>query len=627
MGRNNRTAELTLLAKVDQQQVKRSIEYLRRLRTESEGVSDADQRLTQSLDRVSKATQQNVNAVRQSIAVARTDAEDRLRLVRGLKNEADAREQVAKAATRQAASAARAPQSSSAPNRFESAGDVSTGLSAIGSVLPGGAGDAVRTLGDLAGAIEHLPRLSEGLRGLTGAAGTAVPVIGGMTATIGSLAVAVPIAGVALAAMALAIKKFADELNRQKELLGAAIEGQLTYFEVVNTGTAESIEASLKELEVRRTIQSQQLEFLQQQLESLGAIGRLLGGSEFKERARELEVQLAETQATIDAYRQALGSSEVKARDAAEATKKQAEASQQQATQEQQTTQVTRTATQAETQRTQAIQQTTQALQSTNQQIRDILTTLPARLEAVRAQFRDRLIALRDQTAAIQKESQERQVEILRDAQREQAEAVRRGEYEIAKMRARAIVDQFELALDRNFSGLARSRREAAMNESEARADLAFEEQERRLQTEQRLGDLQVEIARQLLDVEIQRRDLMIELARAEAEARRQFIIDLLRARGFNVPNSPTNRASGGPLAAGQSSWVNERSRESFMTGGREILLPAGLGVFTPAQAGTVNPTPGGVNVHLQIGSYNDQRTMARIAGQKVEQALMELGK
>jgi hypothetical protein len=95
----------------------------------------------------------------------------------------------------------------------------------------------------------------------------------------------------------------------------------------------------------------------------------------------------------------------------------------------------------------------------------------------------------------------------------------------------------------------------------------------------------------------------------------------LRRVSGSSQPvdiRTLAHRAAGGPLAAGQASWVNEP--ESF-NGAR---FPPGLGVFIPAQGGTVSKgRSGNISVQFNI-TGNNPEAIARVVRTEITRTMKE---
>lgn len=328
MGKTER--ELILLAKVDEQVIERSKKRLQELREDAvkaaqgqDVLGNAAKESARDLGQASQGVRDHINAVRQEMAVARLDVEARLRGVKALREEKEAREKVAAAARQQATAAREASQKAA----FEGAGRISTAGSAFAALLPGAGGEALRGIADLAGAIEQLPMLTQGIQGLGGAAGEAGPVVAGLGGSVGSLAAA-GAAGIALAALAIAVQHFIKDITEMRERVKAATDAQVTYYELIQTGTRDEIEAEIQRLEVQRQAREETKRNLEAALEAQGPINRLLAnlGLGVKQNINDLNKELDSLTFQTDAYRRALESEEVAKRDATEATLRSAEA-------------------------------------------------------------------------------------------------------------------------------------------------------------------------------------------------------------------------------------------------------------------------------------------------------------
>lgn len=688
MGQTDRSRKLTLLAQVDAQTIERSRKHLQALTKDVERVEAAEKSLGKTSDHisddlgaVSSAVQRNINAVRQRLAVARLDAQASDRIEAALKGEEVARERVTEATERQAAASRRAASAggggSAGGGRVrstsESAGDVSTGLSSIGAVLPGGAGDTFRTLGDLAGVIENLPRLTEGLRGLTGAttgAATAAQAggvaVGGLGVSLGTLAIVGAPVILAMAALALAIKKFGDDIAAQRARLDVAYNAELRGTELRLSATEEEIQAELERLQVRK----QAIEEVNRETEAAreaakaadgfsGALARLLDklGLLTSKGEKAATEELDQLNAEIRELGEAAQSEEVQARSAAQATEEVAAAQKQQTVQTQQTTQATREAVGVEQEREAAIRSTTATIQSANNEVRNLVMQMPSRLAQIGTQFEDRFRQLEEQRAEVVESAEQRISDLRQQNQLDEAASLRRLTFDlsrasrelsadIAQIKRDSKFNSFELGLDRNFAGLAAERRQTAfeINEKKIESRLAaqeqkieaqFERSENLIRLQEQIADARTETERQLLRLEQEYLQVRIQLLQAEAAARAQLMAEIVAARRAQLGTTSggltvLGRAGGGPLRAYQSSLVNEGypgQRERWQTSsGREYMLPGGIGTFTPHSSGHVKPGNGGdIHVAVSIGSYNDRREMARTAGQIVEQRLLEV--
>lgn len=322
--------ELVLLASVDEATIQRSIKRLNELREDAiraaqgqDVLGNAAKESARGLGQASQGVRDHINAVRQEMAVARLDVDARLRGVQALREETEAREKVAIAARQQAAATRQTQQQAA----FEGAGRISTAGSSFAALLPGAGGQALMGIADLAGAIEQLPMLTQGIRGIGGAAGEAGPVVAGLGGSIGSLAAA-GAAGVALAALAIAVQRFIKDITEMRERVKAATDAQVTYYELIQTGTREEIEAEIQRLEVQRRAREETKRSLEAALEAQGPINRLLAnlGLGVKQNINDLNKELDSLTFQTDAYRRALESEEVAKRANTEASERAAEA-------------------------------------------------------------------------------------------------------------------------------------------------------------------------------------------------------------------------------------------------------------------------------------------------------------
>jgi hypothetical protein len=640
MGNTRKQAELSLLAKVDEQVVRRSIQHLRELQAAEQSVTTAAGRQEIAIDEVSDATRRNINAVRQNITVARQENLNRQRALKDLDQEARARLDVAQAAERQATSTARASRSTGrgtvpGVSRSQAAGDVSTGLSALSSVAGSGPlGSALRVGSDITGAAEQLPRLIDGLRGLAGAstvAGTAAssagPAVAATGIGLGALAASAALAALAVAGVAVAYNDMRAKVDAGKESLQRTIDQQVEYQVLIRTGSKEAIESEREKLQVQIEANQLILSQLQAGYERLGIFAKafdfLAGKGSSADQIKTLTARIGEFEDASYRLDLALESEEVKARSAATAIEEQA-------TQTQQVAHVVQDATRAETERTQAIRQSTQAVIDANQQVRQLQMGYPQQLAEIRKSYEDEFQAFAERAADLQKDAESRRFEIIRDANRDIEREQRRSALDQMIADARFKMDTFELGVDRDFAGLANLRREKAFDDQARAAEEQFNMQERAIGVQQQIEDARVSAGQQLIDLERQRATIVAAMAQAEADAKRKLIEELLRARGLNptpstTPNSSGGMrylASGGYLPAGQSAIVNEGflgQRESFNTGGRSMMLPSGMGIFTPFKSGQVTNNSGGNTVNITVVGSRDPASTAREVRRQVD--------
>lgn len=198
-------------------------------------------------------------------------------------------------------------------------GDLSTLSSAGASILgrSSGVGGALGTVADVTGFAEYLPLAGAALGALT-------PQMVAMTA-----------AGAALAGV---FATLTENTRRQREVTERAIEVQATYAEAIVTGTRESIQAQLLEIDAQNQIASLRLQALEQQglvfnnyLESflytiapaLGDMG-VVGGSAdaVADSIRQLQEQMVRNDEIAQVLTIALANTEDVTRSAADAENK-----------------------------------------------------------------------------------------------------------------------------------------------------------------------------------------------------------------------------------------------------------------------------------------------------------------
>lgn len=633
MAAGDKERTLTLLAKVDQKTVERSIAHLRELRKAEEqaaagqNVLDrSSEQVSASLGEVSDEVQQNISATQKRIAQSRLEVESITRQIKALEDEKEARVEVTEAAEKQAAAADDASRrgTSAGPkgiDSFESAGRLSTGLASFGALLPGGAGNAVRGLGDIAGAIEQLPRVTEAIKGLAGGAGEAAPAVAGLAGGVGGL-VAAGAAGIALAALAVAIQKFTEQLNEAQAQVDSAFNAQEQYYRLVKTGTAESIQAELQRLQVEKYVREQTVKDAEAATAGLTGFQKVIAdiaaffGFGVAKNIKEANKELTDINAQIGAYERALQSSEVQQRTTAQTAKQETTAVQQATTAIKATTTATQQATTAEKQRSSAIQQTTQALSFSQQIATNYATYLEGKAK-VQQDYAKKLATLEEQRQKILADGQATQIKIADDARRDQEKAARELSFNIAKILARATLDQFESLLTLDFAGAARSRRETQFAIAEASSQFSFDTQERLLDAQQRLEENRLAIQKQLVTLDQQRAQLIADQTKAIADLWKQLISAQLAIASQRM----SRRAIGGPLAAGQASLVNENygQRESF----NGEMLPSGSGVFYPFRPGTVTNNTNNTPVNITIVESRNARETAR----EVERVIREMTK
>jgi hypothetical protein len=261
----------------------------------------------------------------------------------------------------------------------------------------------------------------------------------------------------------------------------------------------------------------------------------------------------------------------------------------------------------------------------------------------------------------------EQQQDALADYRRGEEKASQDHLKSLVKIRKNAADDEYELILNRDFAGLARSRREADKALAEATEqhneertqrleelglklqDMALSanrEREQRFRAyRQQLEDLranairQIELTHQAQTLELTRlnQKLTAELSTKQSalDAELLMLADwaakrtalIAKATGTTGPTTGLHEqgvggiggyARGGVLGSGQLGLVNEGGvREAFQSGGKSMMLPNQMGLFMPLQAGRVDPG-GGKSITLAPSftineSGNPAKTVALI--------------
>lgn len=206
---SDKTRKLTLLTEVDRSASERSRQTVAGVRKEfealdktAEGFSRRVGRYFATGEKAADDAKASVRAMQKELAHANSTWGDP-RSVQVVRSRADAfrdelnearalvavQEQRVQVEERINSTQRARPAAGGGVDRAQSAGDVSTGLSAIGAVLPGGAGDAFRTAGDAAGVAENLPRLTAGLAGLGVSVGAVLAVAAPLAIVVGAVAI------------------------------------------------------------------------------------------------------------------------------------------------------------------------------------------------------------------------------------------------------------------------------------------------------------------------------------------------------------------------------------------------------------------------------------------------------
>lgn len=175
---------------------------------------------------------------------------------------------------------------------------------------------------------------------------------------------------------------------------------------------------------------------------------------------------------------------------------------------------------------------------------------------------------------------------------------------------------------------------------------------ERAIQAAQKQHDQELQLLAQKTRAELDARaksekaelDIMLKGAKARVELETQTQQALLNeAKAFagaristNTANPHTGtqflsvgsglarRAGGGPLSAGQASFVNEGGRRESFDG---QMLPGGAGIFYPLKSGSVSNGGGGVQLHQEnhISGVNDPKMAADLIRQHTVELLEQV--
>lgn len=345
MAPSDKSVKLRLLAEVDKATAKASEQSVALIRKEYEAVDKAAGtfakrvgRYFETGERAARDAKAAVSAMQKELAhanttwgdprsvqVARTRVEtfrDELDEARALVAVQEQRVHVEERIN----STQRARPAAGGVDRAQAAGDVSTGLSAIGAVLPGGAGDAFRTAGDLAGVAENLPRLTAGFQGLVGASAAAGTGITGLVATLGPIAL---VAGAAAIGFTL-IKKSIDEANRESERRIAVTKILLGLERELTTQQAKDrqaeVKAQLDQLAAEKAANEQARQEILAGLDedtNAGLVGLLgtHGLGAFNKAAEENQAETEKAAAELEGLNKLLDENAFAANDAAAAEK------------------------------------------------------------------------------------------------------------------------------------------------------------------------------------------------------------------------------------------------------------------------------------------------------------------
>lgn len=331
MGGRKQERELTLLAKVDEGTIKRSIARMNDLSRGFNAVADAEVRLDRanakaesSLGGVTGATRQSISELRKRFAVAQLDiralrsqeqhlqktliAEDRLTKKRQestqiIKSETSAIEQ--QNSTLAKSTGTRGRDRGSLDYR---AGSISSATSATATLVATNAlGDfspelanQFRLIADITQVVEYLPRLSEALTGVQTGAITTTAGLKGLAISLGPIAL---VAAGAAAAYVLISKEL--EKGEKAAISAASVERQLAELRV--GGSREAIDAAMEAARIEQAISKEQIRLAQERQAAILAEGDGVSLGEFREIEKtekligEYNQKITDQQTIIDA--------------------------------------------------------------------------------------------------------------------------------------------------------------------------------------------------------------------------------------------------------------------------------------------------------------------------------------
>lgn len=305
MGRAKQERELSLLARVDEATIKRSIARIGELSRGFNAAADAETRLdrvnanTESgLGSLTGETNASINALRKRTATTKLDIQAQMDALGITRKQTDAIEQQTRAQDK----LNKEKQSGRGVSAAERAGSISSFTGSISALAGGGSqlGGAFNIVSDITQVAEYLPRLQEALTGIK-AGGEAAEL--GATAASGGLRTLIvtlgPIAAVAAVA-AGAYLLISKELGKGKKAAEEAVDSERQLAELRVKGSEEAIAAALEQARFeRQTLEEQKRiaaeRFSQFEGQNLG-IGDLFNGTVsletiglFKETQKQVE--------------------------------------------------------------------------------------------------------------------------------------------------------------------------------------------------------------------------------------------------------------------------------------------------------------------------------------------------
>lgn len=364
----------------------------------------------------------------------------------------------------------------------------------IGGSGTGGAASEVRLIGKglklantIGNVIEPIPGLGQASIVLKQAA----PLIEGLGASVGELAIAAPLAGVAVAGVAIAFKLAADEIEKGKERVEGALGAQEHYFQVVQTGTRESIQTELDGLKAKKEADQAayetQVAAAQQQRDNIPILGALgVATSGLAQHIQDNKKAVQDDEYQINALTEALKNNKVAANEEAAARKALAGefstgpnlAQQIEGIQQKEQS---------------ALDQMAKARENEAQQEADILQRSADQKIAIAEKEAEAeaaaLLSLQRANAEGQIKLSQAEADDRLNFQRGEAKAARDHADKLLQIRRDEQRDEVDLIANRDFAGLAKARRDLNNKLDDEQQSYADSKRERLIELKQKLQD------------------------------------------------------------------------------------------------------------------------------------------
>lgn len=311
MGKAKQERELSLLARVDEATIKRSIARMNELSRGFNAAADAETRLDRAtvrseatLGELSNETRQNVSAIRQRIAATKLDIQAQQDYLAITKKETSAIEQQTHAQDKLNRER-KEGRGSGGVSAAERAGSISSFTGSISALAGGGSqfGGAFNIVSDITQVAEYLPRLKEALTGIK-AGGQAAEIgilatstsLKGLAITLGPLAIGAAVVGAGLFLINTELKK-----GEKTAIDAAAAERSLAELRV--RGSREAIDAALEEARFEQAVAKEQIRLADDRLRAIAGEGDGVSLAEFRE--------IEKTQKAIDGYNKVITDQQV----------------------------------------------------------------------------------------------------------------------------------------------------------------------------------------------------------------------------------------------------------------------------------------------------------------------------